>query len=302
MPRPGPFDTALTVAVCALLAGCASTQRAPSPRDPWEGLNRATWEFNQVLDKGLVKPVAKGYRKFVPQFARTGVNNFLTNLGYTTTIVNNLLQLKMLDAASDTARFVINSSLGLGGLFDPATDAGLDRHDEDFGQTLGWWGVPSGPFLMLPLFGPSTLRDGPSLVADYYTDVRSHVDNTGREIDFAYAGLTVINARARILPAEAALEGAYDRYALVRNAYLDRREYVVHDGTVPDKQADDGFSSEELDELEETMVEEDAADAASEAGADEDPEAAVERAPDAGRQPEATTTRDPAAPPTAPQP
>jgi phospholipid-binding lipoprotein MlaA len=273
MHRTGPAR-ALTLALCALLAGCATTQRAPSPKDPWEPVNRATWEFNQVLDKGLVKPVAKAYRKYVPRFAQIGVNNFLTNLGYTTTIVNNLLQLKMVDAASDTARFVINSSLGLGGLFDPATDAGLKRNDEDFGQTLGWWGVPSGPFLMLPLFGPSTLRDGPSLVGDYYTDVRSHLDNTDRQIDFAYAGLTVVNARARILPAEAALQGAFDRYALVRNAYLERREFQVRDGDVPEAPADAGFSEDELDQIDDEMGAEDtAAEEAAAAGSapDEEP-------------------------------
>lgn len=263
MHRTGPAQALILVA-CALLAGCATTQRAPSPKDPWEGVNRATWEFNQVLDRGLVKPVAKAYRKYVPRFAQTGVNNFLTNLGYPTTIVNNFLQLKMLDAASDTARFVINSTLGLGGLFDPATEAGLHRHDEDFGQTLGSWGVPSGPFLMLPLFGPSTLRDGPSLVADYYTDVRAHLDNTDREIDFAYSGLTVVNARARILPAEAALEGAYDRYALVRNAYLGRREFQVRDGDVPEAPVDEAVSADELDRLDAEMAAEEAAAEAAE--------------------------------------
>jgi phospholipid-binding lipoprotein MlaA len=256
MHPAGPAAKALSIALCALLAGCATTQRAPSPQDPWEGMNRATWEFNQVVDRGLVKPVAKAYVRFVPQFARTGVNNFLTNLGYTTTLVNNVLQLKLLDAANDTARLVLNTTLGLAGLLDPATDAGLNRNDEDFGQTLGFWGMPSGPFLMLPLFGPSTLRDGPALVADYYTDVRSHLDNTDRQIDFAYTGLTVINARARILPAEAALEGAYDRYALVRNAFLERREYQVRDGNVPERPADAGFSDEELDELEREMADE----------------------------------------------
>lgn len=278
--RPtGPASKAVTIAVCALLAGCATTQRAPSPQDPWEGVNRATWEFNQVLDKGLVKPVAKAYVRYIPQFARTGVNNFLTNLGYTTTLANNLLQLKLLDAANDAARLALNTTLGLGGLLDPATDAGLKRNDEDFGQTLGYWGMPSGPFLMLPLFGPSTLRDGVSLVGDYYTDVRSHLDNSDRQVDFAYAGLTVINARARILPAEAALEGAFDRYALVRNAYLERREFQVRDGDVPEKPADAGFSDDELDELEREIAEEEAAAA----GGGDSPEGdAAEAADEAG--------------------
>jgi phospholipid-binding lipoprotein MlaA len=258
MHTRGPAAKTLSLVACTLLAGCATAPRAPSPSDPWEGMNRATWEFNQALDKSLVKPVAKAYVRFVPRFARTGVSNFLSNLGYTTTLVNNLLQLKLLAAANDTGRLVLNTTLGLGGLLDPATDAGLRRNDEDFGQTLGYWGVPSGPYLMLPLFGPSTLRDGPALVADYYTDVRSHLDNTDRQVDFAYAGLTVVNTRARILPAEAALEGAFDRYALVRNAYLDRREFQVRDGRVAGKPEDTGFSDEELDDLERDMAGEDA--------------------------------------------
>mgnify|MGYP005847754993 CR=1 FL=1 len=278
MPRPGPSAKALTAMACALLAGCATTQRAPVPEDPWEGVNRATWEFNEALDK-VVKPVARTYVRVVPKFARTGVNNFLTNLAYPTTIVNNLLQLKLADAASDTGRFLLNTTLGLAGLLDPATDAGIPRNDEDFGQTLGWWGVPSGPFVMLPLLGPSTLRDGVSLVADYNTDLRSHFDNTDREIDFAYAGPTVINARARLLPAEAALEGAFDRYALVRNAYLERRRFLVRDGDVPETPADAGFSDEELDALEREIAEEDAA--AAEGGEDEAPQ----EDPEAGADP-----------------
>lgn len=258
MPRPGTPAKILTAVACALLAGCATVQRAPSPEDPWEPMNRATWQLNEAVDK-VVKPVARAYVKVVPRFARTAVNNFLTNLAYPTTLVNNLLQLKLAEAASDTARFALNSTLGLAGLLDPATDAGLARHDEDFGQTLGWWGVPSGPFLMLPLLGPSTLRDGLALVGDYETDLRSHLDDSDRDIGFAYTGLSVINARARLLPAEAALEGAFDRYALVRNAYMERRKFLVRDGDVPEAPADEGFSDEELDALERQMAEEDAA-------------------------------------------
>jgi ABC-type transporter lipoprotein component MlaA len=144
---------------------------------------------------------------------------------------------------------------------------------------------------MLPLFGPSTLRDGPSLVADYYTDVRSHLDNTERQVDFAYAGLTVVNARARILPAEAALEGAFDRYALVRNAYLARREYQVRDGDVAEKPADEGFSDDELDELERQIAEEEAGagpGADSPEGGAEEPETVDEPAAPAAEPPPGT--------------
>jgi phospholipid-binding lipoprotein MlaA len=214
----------------ALLAGCATTKSAPSPADPWERVNRTTYAFNDGLDRAVLKPVAKGYRKVVPQFARTGVTNFLTNLAYPTTIVNDLLQLKLMAAVSDTTRFVINSSFGLGGLLDPATHANLPRNDEDFGQTLGHWGVPSGPYLVLPFLGPSTLRDTPSLYADYLTDGRHYIGDS--KIGFAFAGLSIVDLRARLIPAEKAISGAYDPYALIRNAYLDRREYQVRDGKV----------------------------------------------------------------------
>jgi len=213
-----------------LLAGCATTKSAPSPADPWERVNRTTYAFNDGLDRAILKPVAKGYRKVVPQFARTGVTNFLTNLAYPTTIVNDLLQLKLMAAVSDTTRFVINSTFGLGGLLDPATHADLPRNDEDFGQTLGHWGVPSGPYLVIPFLGPSTLRDAPSLYADYLTDGRHYIGDS--KIGFAFAGLSIVDARARLIPAERAIAGAYDPYALIRNAYLDRREYQVRDGQV----------------------------------------------------------------------
>ncbi len=269
MPRHDTAAKALALSACLLLAGCATTQRAPSPQDPWEGMNRATFRFNDALDRAVLKPVAKGYREYVPRFAQTGINNFLTNLAYPTTIVNNVLQLKLLDAAGDTARFVINSTLGLAGLFDPATDAGLPRNDEDFGQTLGWWGVKPGPYLVLPLLGPSTLRDTPARAADYYTDLSNHVDDDEAEIGLNV--LSVIDTRARLLPAERALEGAFDRYALVRNAFLERREFQVRDGDVATEPADAGFSDDELDQLEQDMAEEDAAAAAPAA----DPEAAA---------------------------
>jgi phospholipid-binding lipoprotein MlaA len=215
-----------------VLAGCATTKSAPSPADPWESVNRTTYAFNDGLDRAVLKPVAKGYRRVVPQFARTGVTNFLSNLAYPTTIVNDLLQLKLMAAVSDTTRFVINSTFGLAGLLDPATHANLPRNDEDFGQTLGHWGVASGPYLMLPFLGPSTLRDTPSLYADYLTDARHYIGDSN--IGFAFAGLSIVDGRARLIPAEKAISGAYDTYALIRNAYLDRREYQVRDGEMPE--------------------------------------------------------------------
>lgn len=232
------FPTALRLPAAVLclglgLTGCATTASAPSAADPWERVNRSTYAFNDALDRAVLKPVAKGYRRYVPQPFRTSVSNFLSNLAYPTTIVNDLLQLKLMDAVSDTTRLVLNTTFGLGGLFDPASRAGLRRNNEDFGQTLGAWGVPAGPYLVIPFLGPSTLRDAPSLYADYLTDTRHYIaDNS---IDFAFVGLSIVDRRASLIPLEAALEGAFDPYALIRNAYLDRREYQVRDGEVAEE-------------------------------------------------------------------
>lgn len=238
---------------CTLLAGCASTGKAlaPSPADPWERVNRATFAFNDGVDRAVLRPVAQAYVRVVPRTVRTGVNNFLTNLAYPTTIANNLLQLKLLAALSDTARFTLNSTLGLAGLLDPATAAGLARNDEDFGQTLGWWGVRPGPYLVLPLMGPSTLRDTVGRGGDYYTDLRSHLD-ADNAVDFAYLGISIVNARARLLSTERLIDGVYDRYGLVRDAYLQRREYQVRDGQLADEPFEDDLL-DDLDDLDEEV-------------------------------------------------
>lgn len=220
-----------------MLMGCATTLSAPSADDPWERVNRSTYEFNDAIDRAVLKPVARGYRRFVPGVARTGVTNFLTNLAYPTTLINNLLQLKFKDALSDTARLVLNSTLGLGGLLDPATQAGLARNNEDFGQTLGRWGVPSGPYLVIPLLGPSTLRDTPAAYPDYLTNARYYLDDNTAEL--ALGGLAVVDRRAQLLALEETLAGAFDRYALMRNAFMQRREYMVRDGDVPVESLDD---------------------------------------------------------------
>ncbi|MBS1199364.1 MAG: transporter [Proteobacteria bacterium] len=241
---PTPTALRLPVALlCLGLAGCATTASAPSEADPWERVNRSTYAFNDSLDRAVLKPVAKGYRRYVPQPLRTSVTNFLSNLAYPTTIANDLLQLKLMDVVSDTTRLVLNTTFGLGGLFDPASRAGLPRNDEDFGQTLGAWGVPSGPYVVIPLLGPSTLRDAPSLYVDYLTDGRHYIADNN--IGFAFAGLSIVDLRARLIPVEAAIEGAFDPYALTRNAYLDRREYRVRDGNV---EADEDLGTEDWPE------------------------------------------------------
>ena len=230
---PGIRACLLLAAMMLSLGGCATTPRT-EPHDPWEHFNRGTQRFNDALDRGVLKPVAVRYRKYVPRVIRTGIGNVLGNLAFTTTIVNDLLQLKLRDTAADFGRFVLNSTLGIGGLLDPATSAGIPHNHEDFGQTLGRWGVPAGPYIVLPLFGPSTLRDAPSLAVDAQTDLRVQLDlDTGMRI--ALGVLTVVDGRASLLSTDATLDSAFDRYAFIRNAWLQRREYQVRDGDVPDE-------------------------------------------------------------------
>ena len=228
-PMTRAFGGALLV---LSLAGCATTDMG-TPGDPLERMNRATHRFNESVDRAVLRPVAVGYREHVPQVIQTGVNNFLDNLAYTTTIVNDLLQLKVKDTLIDIGRFTINSTLGLGGILDPASHFGIPRNDEDFGQTLGRWGVPSGPYVVLPFFGPSTARDAPSLYADFQTDLRigDYLDPT---TEWALIGISFVNRRAELLAFDSSYQAAYDPYAFIRDAWLQRREYQVKDGDVAD--------------------------------------------------------------------
>ncbi len=233
---------AIAVSSLALMSGCAST--TASKADPLEGLNRATYRFNDAVDEAVFKPVAKGYQAVTPTFFRAGVTNLFTNIGDVATALNNLLQGKGGDAASDAGRFLINSTLGVLGLFDVATPMGLEKHDEDFGQTLGVWGVNSGPFLMLPLMGPSTLRDTASRPVDAYAGYSRYVDHIpSRNSAF---GLEIIDLRANLLGASSTLDAAaLDKYQFVRDAYLQRRLRSVHDGKAPQAK---------LDQLEDDLV------------------------------------------------
>jgi phospholipid-binding lipoprotein MlaA len=225
------------------LAGCATT-RMGTPGDPLERMNRATYRFNSAVDRAVLRPVATGYREHVPGLVQNGIDNVLEHLAFPTTLVNDLLQLKIKDTLIDLGRFAVNSTLGLGGLLDPASHFGIPKNDEDFGQTLGRWGVPPGPFLVVPFFGPSSMRDAPSIYVDGQTDLRValHIDNN---VEWALAGISLVHRRSELLPFDEQLDAAYDRYAFIRNAWLQRREYQVKDGDV----ADD-IPLEELEELE----------------------------------------------------
>ncbi len=167
----------------------------------------------------------------------TGVSNFFSNLGQPTVILNDLLQAKFKPALSDTGRFLLNTTVGIGGLFDPASKAGLDRNDEDFGQTLGKWGMPSGPYLMVPFFGPSTVRDGFGSGVDVFSDPVHYVERDAWR--YSLQGMNLIDARARRLSLEDTLNQTYDKYGFIRNAYLQQREYQVTDGNAPNPKFDD---------------------------------------------------------------
>jgi len=231
------MQKALLALAALMLAGCATLPSGkPDPRDPLERFNRSMFAFNDAVDKAVAKPVAKAYVKVTPRFVRTGVSNVFNNLNTLGTAVNDVLQGKMKQAGRDSARFLMNSTLGLGGLFDPATPAGLELNDEDFGQTFGKWGVKPGPYLMLPLLGPSTFRDTFGKLADQFTyPVYWLEDDSTRLI---IRGVSLLDMRADLLDLDEQLEQSYDRYAFVRNAWLQRREFQVKDGEVDESSLD----------------------------------------------------------------
>lgn len=233
----------------ALLAGCATTNMG-TPGDPLERMNRGTHRFNTAIDDAVLRPVAVGYRDHVPDSVRTSINNFLENLAYPTTIVNNLLQLKIKDTLSDIGRFALNSTIGIGGLFDPASRFGIPKNDEDFGQTLGRWGVPDGPYVVLPFFGPSSARDAPAIYVDWQTDLRVG-DQVDPAVEWTLIGLSLVNRRAQFLEFDDTWQSAYDPYAFIRDAWLQRREYRVRDGNMPDADPLEGLEDPEaMDDVE----------------------------------------------------
>ena len=217
--------------LAALLAGCATTGDR-DPKDPWEGFNRKSYAFNEKLDEAVLKPAARGYVKVVPAFAREGVNNFFDNLDDIGTTLNNFLQGKPREGASDLGRFMVNTFLGVFGLWDIATPMGLEKHYEDFGQTLGVWGVQPGPYLVLPLLGPSTARDAPAKVVDpswYYSEYVNP-----ESIYWGLWGLDKVRIRANLFQSEKLLdEAALDKYTFLRDAWLQRRRSMVYDGNPP---------------------------------------------------------------------
>ena len=217
--------------VTGLVATAHADADAAKDPDPHENINRKTHAFNETLDKYIARPVAKVYTNTVPDPVERGVVNFFSNLDELTNIANSLLQAKFGQAANDTGRFLINSTLGIGGLFDVASRAGLPKGEgEDFGQTLGAWGVGEGPYLMLPLVGPSTLRDAPSKYIDSFANPVSELEDVSARNSLRLLGL--VSTRAELLGLDDAISG--DSYLFVRDVYLQRREYLVNDGAIED--------------------------------------------------------------------
>jgi phospholipid-binding lipoprotein MlaA len=217
---------AFLVTVLLMLGGCAGFNT--NPRDPLEPLNRKVSQFNEGVDAVVLKPVATAYRDAVPPLVRTGVSNFFGNLGDAWSFVNSLLQFKLQNAAENFARLNINTFFGLGGILDIASELNIERHKEDFGQTLGRWGVPAGPYIVLPLLGPSTLRDTAALPVDYKGDLVRRV-NSSQDRNSLYV-LRAVDGRANLLRIGSVIdEAALDKYSFTRDAYLQKRRADITD-------------------------------------------------------------------------
>ncbi len=226
------FKRLMLLSLTCLFVGCASIPAGvePSPRDPWEPFNRSVFEFNEGLDKYLLKPVVAAYRFILPEIVRDGIYNFFSNYSDIYTALQNLLQGKPDLAFNDLMRVAVNTIFGLGGLMDVATPGGLPKHKEDWGQTFGVWGIPSGPYVVLPFFGPSTVRDTFGTAADLETDyLFKYIPDVG--LRNSITGLRVVNARNTYYEAGDLLDGAaIDKYSFLRDAYLQRREYQINEG------------------------------------------------------------------------
>jgi phospholipid-binding lipoprotein MlaA len=243
----------MTRRVAVLVAGLAVTGCVAVPpeqrveHDPWESVNRGLYHFNDTLDRYTTKPIARGYRKIFPAPVRQGVTNFGHNLMTPSSALNNFLQGKPGDGVREIGRFLINTSVGIGGIFDVAANTGLEPNTEDFGQTAAVWGVPDGPFVMLPLRGPRTLRDAILMPLDFLLDPLYHYDNSSVR-DPLYV-LRIINQRAQLLELEELLADSKDPYITLRESYLQNREFEVYDGNPPseDDELFDEFFDEEED-------------------------------------------------------
>lgn len=236
----------LSCILLMLATGCATQNN----KDPLESINRGVYKFNDVADKAVIKPVATAYKKVTPSPIRKGVSNFFNNLRSITTVLNDILQLKFADAFTDAGRFVINSTFGLAGIIDVASMDNIPDHKEDFGQTLGHWGVGNGAYVVLPFLGPSTLRDTTGLVFDTATsDALTYTHNIGEiRLHNQLRAAQLLDRRTQLLDAgDLVDDAALDPYSFVRDAYLQRRASDVQDGLVPDELLDGAFEPADED-------------------------------------------------------
>jgi phospholipid-binding lipoprotein MlaA len=234
-----------------LVSGCAtSIPAAPkedrSPADPWEPMNRRISAFNNNVDRFTFKPLAKGYEAVLPETMRRGINNFSNNLLAPLYIVNNVLQGKFKRGLSETGRFAANTIWGIGGFVNVGADLGMETYREDFGETLAVWGVPDGPFVVVPILGPRTLRDATMIPLNFAGDLGSFVDDDATR--WSLYAVRAIDVRAKLFSAEALIEDSYDRYLTVRESYLQNRRFLIFDGNPPE---DEDFYDEFYDDFEE---------------------------------------------------
>ena len=238
-----PINLLAGLLAAALLTGCAGTQMVDGEvnPDPYEDTNRSFYAFNDYLDRNIMIPVAENYAKVTPEPVRDGVTNFFDNLEYLNVILHSFLQGKLGQGLSDLTRFVVNSTIGIAGFFDVATGMGLEENDEDLGQTLAVWGVEPGAYLYIPFLGPYTARNSPDLASNYFTNPFSYISTL---FLLPVSALNLINDRANLLQAsEFVDEASIDPYSFIREAYLQQRRYLIHDGDPPSEGYDDIFDA-----------------------------------------------------------
>jgi phospholipid-binding lipoprotein MlaA len=241
------IQTGILFITFLLTSGCATLDGPPNPDDPFESFNRSMFAFNEGFDKYALKPAAEGYNYIMPDIASKGVSNFFSNLDDIVVFFNQLLQFKIHEAVATSARFVFNTTIGLLGFIDVATDMDLPKHEEDFGQTLAVWGVPSGPYLVLPILGPQTIRDSAGLVVDW-TYLNPVLDREKLKVRLALTALKIIDIRAGLIQASNVIdETAPDKYSFIRDAWKQRRKFLIYDGHPPDDfNEDELFKDEHL--------------------------------------------------------
>jgi len=230
-----------SLVISSVLGGCATTSEV-NEKDPWEGWNRGTQEFNDDLDKAVLKPMAKGYMWITPKFVDDGITNFFSNMNDIGVTLNDFMQLKLAQGGMDASRFLINTTAGVAGFIDVAKMIDLPKHNEDFGQTLGFWGVPTGNYLVVPFMGASSPREVAGAVGDALMNPLTYTfafAGGGAAVSAVNAGaktVDVTDTRADLIPTEKIVdEASVDRYSFIKNAYQQRREYLLHDGNVPEE-------------------------------------------------------------------